>query len=93
MGIILTSRTPFSVDNPYRPYRPTTSKIIFLSMEGSVTEEEYFKWISSEFDMIKTKIQFISVAEDAVHNHVNNRTSEQMSMLGRKHLLTEYQTE
>lgn len=83
VGIILTSRTPFSVDNPYRSYRPTTSKIIFLSMEGSVTEEEYFEWISSEFDMIKTKIQFISVAEDAVHTHVNNRTSEQVSMLGK----------
>ena len=83
MGIILTSRTPFDLENPYRSHRPTTSKIIFLSMEGSVTEEEYFKWISNEFDTIKSKIQFISVAEDAVHTRAKNRTPEQLSMLGR----------
>ena len=36
------SRIPFSVENPYRPVRPATSRIIFLSLEGSVTEEGYF---------------------------------------------------
>ena len=40
------SRIPFSVENPYRPVRPATSRIIFLSLEGSVTEEEYFERVS-----------------------------------------------
>lgn len=46
---LITSRIPFSYQNPYRPVRPATSKIIFLSFEGSVTEEEYFDQISNLF--------------------------------------------
>lgn len=63
---ILKSRVPFTPQNPYRVVRPKTNKIIFLSCEGSVTEEEYFDLVSNIFSEIKSKIQFISVAEDAV---------------------------
>lgn len=82
MAIILSSRIPYDSQNPYRKKRPMTSKIIFLSMEGSVTEEEYFEWISQIFGELKSKIQFISVAEDAVHTKAKYRTPEQNCMLG-----------
>lgn len=78
---LITRRVPFSAQNPYRTVRPVTSKIIFLSFEGSVTEEEYFERISELFCEIKTKIQFISVAEDAVHTIPKFRTEEQNEML------------
>lgn len=78
---LITRRVPFSTQNPYRPVRPATSKIIFLSFEGSVTEEEYFDRISELFSEVKTKIQFISVAEDAVHTIPKYRTREQNEML------------
>lgn len=80
---LITSRIPFSYQNPYRPVRPMTSKIIFLSFEGSATEEEYFERISDLFSEIKSKIQFISVAEDAVHTAPKNRSTEQAKMLSR----------
>lgn len=78
---IITSRIPYNLQNPYRPVRPATSKIIFLSLEGSVTEEEYFERISELFSEIKSKIQFISVAEDAVHTSPKYRTPDQTKML------------
>lgn len=80
---LITSRIPFSHQNPYRPIRPTTSKIIFLSFEGSVTEEEYFERISDLFSEIRSKIQFISVAEDAVHTAPKRRTPDQARMLSK----------
>lgn len=80
---LITKRIPFSIQNPYRPIRPTTSKIIFLSFEGSVTEEEYFERISDLFADIKSKIQFVSVAEDAVHTAPKSRTTEQAKMLSK----------
>lgn len=80
---LITSRIPFSNQNPYRLVRPVTSKIIFLSLEGSVTEEEYFERISDLFSEIKSKIQFISVAEDAVHTSPKRRTSDQAKMLSK----------
>lgn len=80
---LITSRIPFSHQNPYRPVRPVTSKIIFLSFEGSVTEEEYFERISDLFSEIRSKIQFISVAEDAVHTASKRRTPEQAKMLSK----------
>ena len=80
---LITSRIPFNYSNPYRKNRPVTSKIIFLSLEGSVTEEEYFDRISELFDGIKSKIQFISVAEDAVHTIPRRRSPDQQSMLSK----------
>ena len=79
----IESRTPFSVQNPRRSVKRTSSKIIFLSLEGSVTEEEYFRVIQDIFSQIKTKIQFISVAEDAVNTSPKYRTSEQNILLSR----------
>lgn len=80
---LITSRIPFNTQNPYRSYRPATSKIIFLSLEGSVTEEEYFERISDLFCEIKSKIQFISVAEDAVHTNPKRRTQDQTKMISK----------
>lgn len=79
----VTSRIPFTIQNPYRSARPATSKIIFLSFEGSVTEEEYFDCVSDIFKEIRSKIQFISVAEDAVHTNSKHRTTEQARMLSK----------
>ena len=78
-----TSRIPFNSQNPYRPERPATSKIIFLSCEGSVTEEEYFARISDLFSEVRSKIQFISVAEDEVHTAPKSRTPDQAKLLSR----------
>ena len=78
-----TSRIPFNFQNPYRPERPATSKIIFLSCEGSVTEEEYFAKISDLFSEVRSKIQFISVAEDEVHTAPKSRTPDQAKLLSK----------
>ena len=58
---------PFSVEDPYRVKRPSTSKIIFLSCEGSVTEEEYIEILSQIYDGVKGRVRLISVAVDEVH--------------------------
>ena len=80
---LITSRIPFGHQNPYRTVRPVTSKIIFLAFEGSATEEEYFEMVSSLFSTIKSKIQFISVAEDAVHTAPKVRTPDQVTLLSK----------
>lgn len=79
----ITSRKPFSPQNPYRHQRPATNKIIFLSLEGSATEEEYFECVSEIYSEFKTKIQFISVAEDAAHTHSKCRTQDQAKLLSK----------
>ena len=87
---LITNRVPFNAQNPYRTRRPATSKIIFLSLEGSVTEEEYFERVSDLFSEVKSKIQFISVAEDAVHTAPRSRTADQVRLLTKvrpKHLV------
>lgn len=77
---LLTTRTGFSI-KPYRDHRPTTDKIIFLSCEGSVTEEKYFDIVSKIFEDVKGKLQFISVKEDAVHKAQKYRTEEEVELL------------
>jgi len=62
---------------PYRPRRPATSKIIFLSCEGAVTEHEYFELISDIFSEVKSKIQFIDIMEDILKIPERHRTEEQ----------------
>ena len=85
------SRKPFTPKNPYRPTQRESSKIIFLSSEGSVTEELYFiDLISNLFSGIKSKIQLISVAEEAVATAPKYRKPEQeklLSMVRPKHLV------
>lgn len=78
-----TSRIPFDSQKPYRTERPATSKIIFLSCEGSVTEEEYFDIVSDLFSEVRSKIKFISVAEDAVHTAPKSRTPDQVKLLSK----------
>lgn len=55
-SLITKRRKPFTVDDPYRPVRPTTNKIIFLSCEGSATEEEYVVLLSEIYGEVKSKI-------------------------------------
>jgi hypothetical protein len=83
MALISKRRKPFSVNDPYRKIRPTSSKIIFLSCEGSVTEEEYIVILSKIYDTVKSKIQLVSVAEDEIHTAPKGRTTEQISILGK----------
>lgn len=78
----LSTRVNIEKD-PYRKVRPTTSKIVFISCEGSVTEEEYFRMISNIFDKIKSKIQFISVREDIIITLKHLRTEGQVKELGK----------
>lgn len=83
MQLMHRRSTPYTNENPYRKKRPSTSKIIFLSCEGSVTEEEYIEILSQIYDGVKGRVQLISVAEDAVHTSPNKRTREQNQLLGK----------
>lgn len=83
MQLIHRRSAPYTEQNPYRPIRPTTSKIIFLSCEGSVTEEEYIEVLSRIYDGVKGRVQVISVAEDEVHTLPKKRTREQNQVLGK----------
>lgn len=83
MQLIHRRSTPYTEQNPYRPIRPTTSKIIFLSCEGSVTEEEYIEVLSRIYDGVKGRVQVISVAEDEVHTLPKKRTRKQNQVLGK----------
>ena len=74
---------PFTNECPYRIGRPATSKIIFLSCEGCVTEEEYIEVLSKIYDGVKGRVQLISVAEDEVHTAPSHRTKEQNQVLGK----------
>lgn len=53
----LQSRIKTTSTVPFRTKRPESAKIIFLSMEGCVTEEEYFRCVSAIFSDIETKIK------------------------------------
>lgn len=83
MQLIHRRSTPYTNENPYRSKRPSTSKIIFLSCEGSVTEEEYVEVLSKIYDGVKGRVQLISVAEDEVHTLPKKRTRAQNQMLGK----------
>ncbi len=80
---LIRSRIPFTPQRPFRNERPAVDKILFLSLEGSVTEEEYFLRVGEIFSEIKTKIQFISVAEDAVFTAPKYRTQEQIKVVSK----------
>ena len=79
----LQSRIKTTGTVPFRTKRPESAKIIFLSMEGCVTEEEYFRCVSAIFSDIETKIKFISVADEAARTPYKGRTPEQNDMLSR----------
>ncbi len=67
------------------PYRSETKhrsdKIILLSMEGSVTEEEYIRFLKKTFPLVKTQIQYISVREDILAIPESKRSKEQRDAL------------
>jgi hypothetical protein len=86
MQLIYRRKAPFSIEDPYRSKRPSTSKIIFLSCEGSATEEEYIEILSRIYDGVKNKIQLISVAKDEIHTAPKGRTREQNQTLGKSKL-------
>lgn len=74
------------VPRPFAKHRTNkriSQKIIFLSCEGSVTEEEYIDLISELFSEVEDRIKLVSVAEDATHTRPKCRTPEQNQMLGK----------
>ncbi len=73
----LTSRTPMT-PLPIREKRPRSSKIIFFSCEGPVTEEEYFQILSDKiFSDISSKICLVSARKDFLKIPRPERTQEQ----------------
>lgn len=66
-----------SFSSPYRPFKRESHKIIFISCEGNVTEEEYFKMFSTLYPQIQDRIQFVSVKEDILSIPVEKRTEAQ----------------
>ena len=84
----LTNRTPFF--SPHRTRRPTTSKIIFISCEGTVTEEEYFDIVKQIFDHVKSKVQLISVVENMLKIPPKFRSDEQYKILSKNKISPRY---
>lgn len=82
----VSSRTPFQVPKagpPTRPIRPKTDKIIFLSLEGAVTEEGYFKCLMNIYSECKSKIQFVSVKEDIISIPPKRRSKDQNQIISK----------
>lgn len=79
----ISGRTPFPVKSPYRPFKRTSSKYIFLALEGIVTEEEYFRIVQDVFGEVRNNIRFISVVEDIIDTPARKRTSEQVTILSK----------
>lgn len=64
--------------SPYRPRHRTSSKLIFISCEGSVTEWEYFQNIVNKvFDNVKTKVHVVNVIEDILEKSAKRRTADE----------------
>lgn len=60
----LSTRTPM-IPQPIREKRPRSSKIIFFSCEGPITEEEYFQILSEKvFSDIFSQICLVSARKD-----------------------------
>lgn len=81
--IPLKNRIPMKEIQPIREVRPKSSKIIFISCEGCVTEEEYFKVITEIYSNIKSKIRFVSVMEDILATKPHLRTEEDRRTLSK----------
>lgn len=63
---------------PVRKKRPRSSKIIFFSCEGPITEEEYFKILSEKiFSDISSKLCLVSAREDFLRIPRPERTQAQ----------------
>lgn len=77
----LRTRYKESTDNIFaRPKKEESSKLIFISCEGPITEEIYFMDIVSEiFADIKDKIKIASVREDFFSIPPENRTQSDIN--------------
>ncbi len=76
----IACRKVFPIRQPFRTQRLKNSKIIFISCEGCVTEEEYFRCVQKLYNSVKTRIQIISVIEDVISTPPKKRTSEQIQL-------------
>lgn len=73
----LSTRTPM-IPKPVREKRPRSSRIIFFSCEGPITEEEYFKILSEKvFSDISSQICLVSARKDFLKIPRSERTQEQ----------------
>ncbi len=73
----LSTRTPM-IPCPKREKRPRSSKIIFFSCEGSITEEEYFQILSEKvFSDISSQICLVSARKDFLKIPRSERTQAQ----------------
>ncbi len=73
----LSTRTPM-VPQPLREKRPRSSKIIFFSCEGPVTEEKYFQILSEKiFSDISSQICLVSARRDFLRIPASERTQAQ----------------
>ena len=78
MAVNKMSSIPFSGT---RQKHRTSDKLIFISCEGCVTEEEYFALVSKWFPNTKSKIHFVSVREDLISIPPSLRTQDQTDEL------------
>lgn len=73
------------ISNPISPYRPkhrTSTKLIFISCEGSATEWEYFENVVNKvFDNVRTKIHVVNVIEDILRKSAKKRTVEENQLV------------
>ena len=61
MAAVPQSRISYTSISPFRTKRPATDKLIFLSCEGCVTEEEYFA--TTVYQLINKIIELLPGAE------------------------------
>ncbi|MBO5557550.1 RloB family protein [Ruminococcus sp.] len=78
MAVNKITSIPFSGT---RQKNRTSDKLIFISCEGCVTEEEYFSLVSTWFPNTKSKIHFVSVREDLISIPSSIRTQNQTDEL------------
>ena len=67
----------FNPTLPYRKRKPRSSKMIFLAMEGSVTEEEYVKILMNTYSSVASRIKLLSVIDDIVQIPPEDRSADQ----------------
>lgn len=63
--------------------RPASDKIIFISCEGQVTEEQYFSIIIDILNGSKSKVKLISIMEENLNTPSELRTFEQNQELSK----------
>lgn len=69
--------------SPFRKVVSRSTKFVFLSLEGAVTEEQYFKRVMELYPEKRSKIKFISVMEDIVSKKDKFRSEEERKRMGK----------